>query len=263
MPSEEILKSLLAGVVAGFASGFLGVSPGGILVPVVSMLLPFAQHVVQGISLIVQAPPTSISSLSAYTKKGRRLALAPIILVSAGFLTGGPIGALLAQICSERELRWMFVGYLLILVTLSALKGAHTTNSSLDSTSQDQASYPILASAGIGVIAGISSGLLGIGGGLAITALCVVLLHRNQHEAQALSLAITAMPLTLPAAWVYAHQESHLPWQMIGCIVAGLAAGGWAGGTLANLLTGRDLKLAFTSLLLAMALYMAVTAMRA
>ena len=262
MPAEEIIKSLLAGVVAGFASGFLGVSPGGILVPVISMLLPFAQHVVQGISLIVQAPPASISSLSAYSQKGRRMALAPIILVSAGFLAGGPIGALLAQICSERELRWMFVGYLLILATLSALKGAHATDSGFNSTSPE-APYPILTSAGIGVIAGISSGLLGIGGGLAITALCVVLLRRNQHEAQALSLAVTALPLTLPAAWVYAHRESYLPWQAIGCIVAGLAVGGWAGAILANRLTGRNLKLAFTSLLLAMALYMAVAAIRA
>lgn len=72
--SGTIFNSLLAGVIAGLASGFLGVSPGGILVPVISLLLPFSQHVVQGISLVVQAPPTSVSALAAYfTKRSQNL----------------------------------------------------------------------------------------------------------------------------------------------------------------------------------------------
>jgi uncharacterized membrane protein YfcA len=36
MPSFLILRGVMAGIAAGFASGLLGVTPGGILVPVLS-----------------------------------------------------------------------------------------------------------------------------------------------------------------------------------------------------------------------------------
>jgi uncharacterized protein len=260
MPGLEIIKSLVAGILAGLASGFLGVSPGGILVPVISLLLPFSQHVVQGISLVVQAPPTSLSGLAAYSRKGRRVAFVPLLLVSGGFVLGGPIGAVAAKMCSDGELRWMFVGYLLILAALAALKRSNGANAASKVEQVHRRSFGFLI--GIGMIAGISSGLLGIGGGLAITALSVALLHKNQHEAQALSLTITALPLTLPAAWVYIYQGWHLPWLVIGCLVAGLALGTWIGAMFANRLTQRTLKVAFALLLIAMAAYMAVIAIR-
>jgi uncharacterized membrane protein YfcA len=88
----------------------------------------------------------------------------------------------------------------------------------------------------------------------------VALLHKDQHEAQALSLAVTAMPLTLPAAWVYINHGMHLPWPVVGCLVAGLVLGGWIGAIFANSLTKRALKIAFVVLLVAMAAYMAEVA---
>jgi uncharacterized protein len=122
MPGGAIISSLLAGVLAGLASGFLGVSPGGFLVPIISLLLPFSQHMAQGISLVVQAPPTSFSGLGAYSRRGHRIQIVPVMLLSTGFIAGGPLGALMAKMCSERELRWMFVGYLVVLSILAMLK---------------------------------------------------------------------------------------------------------------------------------------------
>jgi uncharacterized membrane protein YfcA len=264
MPNGSIINSLLAGIIAGLASGFLGVSPGGILVPVITLLLPFSQHVAQAVSLVVQAPPTSVSSLAAYSRKGNRVAIRPVLLVSLGFIAGGPVGALLARACSERELRWMFVGYLLILTTLSILKRSksNSTTSAVDADPERHTPFDSAILIGVGVIAGISSGLLGIGGGLAITALSVLLLHKRQHEAQALSLAVTALPLTLPAAWVYVHQGLKLPWRPIVFLIVGLVIGGWIGAAFANRLPEKKLKLLFTCVLLAMATYMIVRAIR-
>jgi uncharacterized membrane protein YfcA len=112
----------MAGTVAGFASGLFGVTPGGILVPVISMLLPYSQHVAQGISLIAQAPPTSIAGIAGYSLKGCAARSSSVLLVSSGFIAGGPCGAVFARLCSERELRGMFVGYLLILTVLAMRK---------------------------------------------------------------------------------------------------------------------------------------------
>src|SRR5580693_3376284 len=122
MVSFLTLRGVTAGIIAGFASGLLGVSPGGILVPVISMLLPYSQHVAQGVSLLAQAPPTSIAGLSAYSRRGQVARRSSVLLVSGGFIAGGPVGALLAKLCSERALRWMFVGYLLILTVLAIRK---------------------------------------------------------------------------------------------------------------------------------------------
>jgi hypothetical protein len=40
MPGIEIIKSLLAGMLAGSVSGFLGVCPGGFLVPIMGRSNP-------------------------------------------------------------------------------------------------------------------------------------------------------------------------------------------------------------------------------
>jgi uncharacterized protein len=255
MDSCELVKGLLSGTIAGLASGFLGVSPGGILVPVISLLLPVSQHVVQGVSLLAQAPPTSLSGLSVYSGKGRRVKVSQVLVIAAGFVAGGPIGAILARLCTDRLLRWMFVCYLLLLAVLATAKKSNPGNSA---SHLERNSLIVLFV--IGVVAGVSSGLLGIGGGLAITALSVVLLRKEQHEAQALSLAITMLPLTLPAAWVYMRQGWHLPWQVIISLVVGLAIGNWLGAGYANRLPEHKLKAAFAALLLAMAGYMAVIA---
>jgi hypothetical protein len=265
MLSFLILRGVAVGIAAGFASGLLGVTPGGILVPVISMLLPYSQHVAQGISLIAQAPPTSIAGLSGYSRRGQVARFSSVLLVSGGFIAGGPVGAFLAKLCSGRELRWMFVGYLLILTVLAIKKNRSGHGSSGHSKESETQSCqpPSFASLFlIGTIAGLFSGLLGIGGGLAIIALSGVLLHQKQHDAQVLSLAVAAFPLTLPAAWVYVRQGFELPWLVVGGLIAGLAIGSWIGGICAGRFTEARLKQGFIALLLAMTGYMAFVAAR-
>jgi uncharacterized membrane protein YfcA len=154
----------------------------------------------------------------------------------------------------------MFVGYLLILTVLAIRKNrSGRTNGSETPSCEPPSFAPLFL---IGTIAGLFSGLLGIGGGLAIIALSVVLLHQKQHDAQVLSLAVSAFPLTLPAAWVYVRQGFALPWLVVGGLIAGLAIGSWLGGVCAARLTEERLKQGFVALLLAMTAYMAFVAAR-
>lgn len=256
--SAELLKSVLAGAIAGLASGFLGVSPGGILVPVMTLLLPWSQHVIQGMSLIVQSPPASLSGFSIYSRKGRRVSGKAVLWVSAGFIAGGPIGAYLARACTDRALRWMFVGYLLVLAVLVIVKKPKTGDAMESPVFGSQNEWLLLIF--VGVVAGLTSGLLGIGGGLAITALSVALLRKSQHEAQALTLAITMLPLTLPAAGVYIRQGYRLPWEQIVVMILGLAFGTAIGAVFANRMSEGKLKVAFVVLVFALAGYMAAVA---
>jgi uncharacterized protein len=255
--ATTVLRGLLTGSLAGFAAGLLGVSPGGILVPIISLTLGFPQHLAQAVSLVCQAPPSSLSGFSSYFRRGRNVPLAFVFIVSVGFVVGGPIGAALTTQFSDRQLRSMFVGYLVLLAILAILKASRPEKDVEGERKDGTAGWaPLLL---IGLVAGMSSGLLGIGGGLAITALSTLFLHMGQHRAQALSLVVTALPLTLPAAWMYAHQGVPLPWPAILAIVVGLFLGTAMGASLANRLPERILRIVFIALILGMALYMGLT----
>ena len=77
-----------------------------------------------------------------------------------------------------------------------------------------------------------------------------------QHVAQVLALAVTTLPLTLPAAWVYAEQTS-LPWWVIAGIVVGLWIGTAAGARRATLMSERTLRHLMPVCIFAMAAFMA------
>jgi uncharacterized membrane protein YfcA len=110
MNPTDIVGGLLAGGVGGIASGFLGVTSGGILVPLLVLLLGRDQHVAQGISLVAQVVPTSLSGVQNYRRSGHSISLRWLIWLAIGFAIGGCAGALLATHVSDRALQWSFVG---------------------------------------------------------------------------------------------------------------------------------------------------------
>jgi uncharacterized membrane protein YfcA len=249
-----VLKGMGAGAMAGFVSGLLGVSPGGILVPAICMALGVDQHVAQGMSLVAQIPPTGLSGVSEYRRRGQGVPMQWIALLSIGFIAGGAFGALAAGSISDRVLRWSFVGYLLVLAALAALR---SRRESLSASEEPAVTPQGAALVAIGVVAGLSSGVLGIGGGLAVTALSTTLLHFGQHRAQAMSLILTLLPLTIPAAGVYLAQGWALPWWSIAGVVVGLWIATAIGARIANRLPERVLRPTFIVLILGMVGYMA------
>ena len=243
-----------AGAIAGFVSGLLGVSPGGILVPAVCIVLNVDQHIAQGISLVAQIPPTGLSGVSEYRRRGQAVPIEWLVALSIGFVVGGALGAIGAGGLSDHALRWSFVGYLLILALLVALRSRRSS----PSMSDEPATAHWAALVAIGVVAGLSSGVLGIGGGLAVTALSTTVLHLGQHRAQAMSLILTVLPLTIPAAAIYLAQGWTIPWWSIAGVVGGLWIAAALGARLANRLPERVLRPTFIVMILGMAAYMAV-----
>ena len=249
----DLGNGLLIGLLGGAASGLLGVSSGGFLVALVVMVLGLPQHVAQGISLVAQVPPTSLSGVMQYRRSGHAIALRWVVLLSAGFVTGAVAGAFAAGAIPDRVLRWAFVGYLVLLGVLSL-----TRLRDKPATAKVGATV-VLGGAtliGVGIVSGLSSGLLGIGGGLAITAILAAGMKVPQHVAQALALGVTTLPLTLPAAWVYAEQAS-LPWWVIVGIVVGLWLGTAAGARLATVMSEQALRRMMPVCIFAMAAFMA------
>jgi len=252
-----LLGGMGAGAIAGFASGLLGVSPGGILVPAVCLTLGVDQLVAQGVSLVAQVPPTGLHGISQYRRCGQVVPVKWVALLASGFIAGGACGAGAAGLLSDQVLRWSFVGYLIllaVLVVLSALRSRKPTSTA----SVEPAATPRAAAlVAVGIIAGLSSGMLGIGGGLAVTALSTTLLGFGQHRAQAMSLVLALLPLTIPAAGIYLARGGGLPWWSIAGVVIGLWISTAVGARFANSLPERVLRPIFIVLILAMAAYMA------
>ena len=146
----------------------LGVSPGGALTVFSALLMGAEQHVAQGLSLIAQIPPTSLAGLRRYREADGEIPrrwLAPLI---PGFVAGGIVGAAAAACVAAAALRWTYVGYLVALDALLILRRPRREED--DASRQEDASLARPALFAVGALAGISSGFLGIGGGLAIVA---------------------------------------------------------------------------------------------
>jgi uncharacterized membrane protein YfcA len=261
MNLPDILGGLLTGGIGGIVSGFLGVTSGGILVPLLVLILGKDQHVAQGISLVAQVVPTSLSGVRNYSRSGHRVSWRWLTWLAIGFCIGGGVGALLATRVSDRALQWCFVGYLLILL---AIVVSRPPRSKVDGDADIAEDVPLhwASLAAIGAVAGWSSGFLGIGGGLAITALMTGLIKISQHRAQAMSLAVTALPVTLPAALFYVQQGAELPWLTIICLIAGLWVGTGIGARFANRVGASQLRFLLIVMIAAMALFMAFKAWR-
>ncbi|HEX7864455.1 MAG TPA: sulfite exporter TauE/SafE family protein [Variovorax sp.] len=251
----QALGGLAIGVFAGAMGGLLGVSPGGALVPALALMPGLGQHDAQAVSLAAQLLPTSLAGFLRYRVSGHGASWRTVTWISLGFLAGAYAGARGASHVADATLRWMFVGYLLVLATLVVLKSPAKAGGA-EAAQAGEPRGTAVALVVVGVVAGASSGLLGIGGGLAITALLTVALHYSQHRAQAVSLAVNALPLALPAVFVYASVSNGLPWALLGCVVLGLWGGTAAGARLANQLDERTLRKYFFVLVICMALLM-------
>ena len=261
MDLSWFFRGLAVGGIGGAVSGMLGVGSGGILVPWLVIVLGLEQHMAQQVSLVAQILPTGLPGLLHYGKKGHKVPRSWIVLIAAGFLVGGYVGAGFAGDLADRTLRLCFVGYLVLLASIVAFKKS-------SSGSKVDASTALTAGSGfafliVGVVGGVSSGLLGIGGGLAITALLSGVLRLSQHQSQAVSLAVTLLPLSIPAVWVYVQSGHPIPWVLSGSVVIGLVIGTSLGALLANRLNEEKLRYWFLGLILAMAACMTVKALSA
>ena len=122
MNPADIIGGLVTGLAGGLFSGFLGVTAGGVLVPLLILILGKDQHVAQGISLVAQVVPTSLSGARNYSRSSHRISMRWLLWLAIGFCIGGCVGALLAVHVPDRALQWCFVGYLAILLAIMLLR---------------------------------------------------------------------------------------------------------------------------------------------
>ena len=115
----------------------------------------------------------------------------------------------------------------------------------------------IIEAVGIGVIIGIISGLVGIGGGALLTPILIYVYGMNQHKAQATSLAMLLAPSGLLAFWKY-YKAGEADLKLGLLIALGVFIGGYFGGDWAQRLSNVTLRRVFAAFLVAIAIKMFV-----
>ena len=113
----------------------------------------------------------------------------------------------------------------------------------------------------IGLIAGILSGLVGVGGGIIMVPLFVLVLGLTQHNAQGLSLAVMLPPVTFLAVYNYhtAGNGGNIDWRIAVTVSILFVIGGFLGSKLALQIDQRILKKVFGVFMLMVAIKLIFT----
>ena len=104
----------------------------------------------------------------------------------------------------------------------------------------------------IGLVAGVFSGLLGIGGGTIVVPALVMFFGMTQHKAQGTILAAFLLPVAFLAFWRY-QQAGNVDLRAAAFVAAGIFVGSWFGAGISLSLPETLLKREFGVFLLAMA----------
>ena len=107
----------------------------------------------------------------------------------------------------------------------------------------------------LGLVAGIFSGLIGIGGAIIIIPALVLFFGLSQHTAQGTTLALMVPPIGLLAAWIY-YKQGFVDLKMAGLICLGFVVGGLVGARFATGIPDDILRRIFGVILLVASLRM-------
>lgn len=237
------------GVATGLLAGLLGVGGGLVMVPGMTALLKMRQHEAVGTSLLVIIPIALVGALVLGQSHDVDL-LVGVILAMASIL-GAVIGARLTQSISDRGLRRLFamaalaIGVVLLVDAAGAL--LHL-GFALHPSSRPSGWLLVVLGLTIGVLTGIISGLLGIGGGIVMVPAMVLILGLSQHLAQGTSLLVIVP--TAAAGSITHLRLGNIRLPVAGWLALGGVAGAAAGAGLALLAPDEALRILFGLFLL-------------
>lgn len=207
---DILLVLILIGSVAGVLSGMFGIGGGAIIVPSLMLFLGFEQTTANGTSLAALLLPVGIFGCIEYYRSGK-LKIAPALSLAIGLALASWFGASLAIALPKATLKGVYGVFLLYYAWrylaprkwLAELRGQAVEV--IKEKEIDANSPRVLAIAfAIGLVAGVASGLFGIGGGVVIVPFLMTFIGFDQKLATGTSLGALLLPVGLPGVIRYA-----------------------------------------------------------
>jgi len=254
--SNHLLAGLGTGVCGGLLSGLFGVGGGIVMVPLLGLILNLDQHRAQGATLAAMLLPTGLPAVLQYRRRGIASSLPLVGVLILAFLFGIYGGSMVANRIPSDALRWSYATFLVFLAVRTFLRQ--------EPAMVDRGAEPFDLSGlwtwglPIGFLAGVVSGLTGLGGAVVVIPLLASKFRMTQHEAQLASLMMLLPPIGLPGVYVYAQAQGGLPWVVILGVAIGFAVGALGGARVATRTRGAKLKQVYAGVVLLMALLVAL-----
>lgn len=238
---------LLIGAALGFTGGIFGIGGGIIAIPVMTGLFGMDQKLAQGTALVMMVPNLAIA-LGRYSQRQPlpKLRTALLVLCAA---TATVLTARYASNLASSELRRYFGLFLLWLAV-------HSLWSLRRGGSPWSLAWPERLIPLIGLIGGSCQGLISIGGGMIVPPILVTFFRQTQAMAQGYALALVT-PSSAIALLTFSN-AGLVEWRTGVLLALGGALTVSAGVRVAHRLPERRLRLAFSAMLLATALWMIV-----
>lgn len=238
----DVIVAVLIGLVSGILSGLFGVGGGIVMTPGIQVLLGAAPIVALATPLPVILP-TAIAGALTYRRAGEIDERAALWMAVPG-IAAAAIGAALTRVI-DTHLLLVITALLLAYQAIGILRGrrAGAQRAERETTAG--------VYAGIGLAAGLISGLLGIGGGLIIVPLLAGWLGMPLKRALGTSL-LAIVVLVIPGTIVHAAL-GHIDWAVFLAVTVGAVPGALIGARIALGSQERTLRLAVGSFLLVVA----------
>ena len=125
---NTLILLLCIGLIAGIASGFVGIGGGMIIVPALVFGLGLSQHMAQGTSLAMMIPPIGILAVMSYYRAGQiQLEYAAVLAVTV--VLGAWLGSKWALKINPAVVRLVFGAFMLFAAGRLIVRAWHDLSS--------------------------------------------------------------------------------------------------------------------------------------
>ncbi len=252
---------IVFGFLIGIVASMTGVGGGIFIVPLLTFFYGFSvTQDATGTSLTAIIFTATASTIN-YARQKRIYYRTGVVLVAAT----GP-GALLGSwvatnVVKSRELAVIF-GFFLVFVSIrmiiTVLKAGTRNGKAAERTDSDllRSGRPIVMGVGLSFFGGLASGLLGIGGGTLIVPIMATIMYMPIHYATATSMF--TMIFTSIIGDISYFQNNNVNLQFALLLAAGTILGAQVGAHTSKKISGRNLSLIFSIILLIAGLNMII-----
>ena len=241
-------KSLILGLAAGVIGGLFGVGGGLIIVPGLVLWLGFEQRRASGTSLAVVVGSSAAAATRLAGDGSVELDVAAVVFVGA--IIGVWIGVRAAGLIPNY---WLARGFVAITL-VSAVRLVFFAGESPGGEAVLGGAWEPVMMTGIGLVAGMLSSTLGVGGGVVYVPALATLLGLEQIVAQGTSLSVI-LPTALLGSTFHAR-AGRVDWKVAITAGAGAVLGGLGGAQIAIGLSDGSRRWLFAAFLLVIAVRM-------
>lgn len=263
----QVAAGIAVGLASGVLSGAFGIGGGLLTTPAITLLLGYPALIAVGTPLPVIIPG-ALTGAASYHRRGLADVRAGLLMAAVGAV-GSVGGAFLSRLVG---------GTGVLLATAAVIAGASIDmflqhraagaepavpgeGESDEGLARESARAPARPRAralvAIGVVAGLYSGFLGLGGGFvvvpALTRWCGMPVKRAIGTSL-VTVAALAIPGTL-AHWYLGHVD----WTLAGMLAIGVVPGAVIGARLTGRASDRSVRLAFATLLAVVGVWLAAS----